>query len=182
MKYPLEGITILDFSQFLAGPLASLRLADLGARVIKVEIPATGDLCRSIYISDLELDGDSTLFHSINRNKESYAANLKDPDDLSKVKQLLTQADVMINNFRPGVIERIGLGYSTVSRLNPKIVFAEITGYGTEGPWRDLPGQDLLAQARSGLTWLTGEADDPPRTMGLLWPICLQGMAWCRAS
>ena len=167
MKLPLEGITIIDFSQFLAGPLASLRLADLGARVIKVEKPATGDLCRSIYISELELDGDSTLFHSINRNKESYAANLKDPDDLAKVKHLLTQADVMINNFRPGVIDRIGLDYKTVKSLNSKIVYAEITGYGTEGPWRNLPGQDLLAQARSGLTWLTGDANDPPRTMGL---------------
>ena len=167
MKLPLEGITVLDFSQFLAGPLASLRLADLGARVIKVEIPTTGDLSRSIYISDLQLDGDSTLFHSINRNKESYAANLKNPDELAKVKQLLTQADVMINNFRPGVIERLGLDYSTVSSLNSKIIFAEITGYGTEGPWCGLPGQDLLAQARSGLTWLTGEANDPPRAMGL---------------
>ncbi len=167
MTLPLKGITVLDFSQFLAGPLASLRLADLGARVIKIEKPDTGDLCRSIYISELELDGDSTLFHSINRNKESYAANLKDPDDLAKVKQLLTQVDVMINNFRPGVIQRIGLDYSTVKSLNPKIVYAEITGYGTEGPWRDLPGQDLLAQAKSGLTWLTGKADDPPRSMGL---------------
>ena len=167
MKLPLKGITVLDFSQFLAGPLASLRLADLGARVIKVERSGAGDLCRSVYISDLELDGDSTLFHSINRNKESYAADLKNPDDLAKVKQLLSQADVMINNFRPGVMDRLGLDYTKVRALNPKIVYAEITGYGTEGPWRDLPGQDLLAQARSGLTWLTGEANDPPRTMGL---------------
>ena len=120
MRLPLEGITVLDFSQFLAGPLASLRLADFGARVIKIERPGVGDLCRDLYISDLELDGDSTLFHSINRNKQSFAANLKDPDDLAKVKQLLGRADVMINNFRPGVMDRIGLDYETVRQLNPR--------------------------------------------------------------
>ena len=167
MRLPLEGVTVLDFSQFLSGPLAALRLADLGARVIKIERPGVGDLCRDLYISDLELDGDSTLFHSINRNKQSFAANLKDPDDLAKVKQLISRADVMISNFRPGVVERIGLDYHIVQQLNPKIVCGLITGYGTEGPWRDLPGQDLLAQARSGLTWLTGSASDPPRAMGL---------------
>src|SRR5438445_12093185 len=96
---PLEGLFVLDFSQFLAGPSAALRLADLGARVIKVERPGSGDLCRQLYISNLELDGDSTLFHSINRNKQSYAADLKKPEDLAKVKKLIAKADVMIQNF-----------------------------------------------------------------------------------
>src|SRR5579885_770343 len=99
---PLEGLLVLDFSQFLAGPSASLRMADLGARVIKIERPGQGDLCRHLYISNLELDGDSTLFHSINRNKQSYAADLKKPEDLARVRKMLAGVDVMIQNFRPG--------------------------------------------------------------------------------
>src|SRR5579875_2350340 len=108
---PLEGLLIVDLSQFLSGPSASLRMADMGARVIKIERPGTGDLCRQLYISNLSLDGDSTLFHSINRNKESFAADLKNPADLAQVRALLLRADVMLQNFRPGVIERAGLGY-----------------------------------------------------------------------
>src|ERR687884_971157 len=92
---PLSGLLVLDFSQFLAGPSCSLRLADLGARVIKIERPNGGDLCRQLYISNLELDGDSTLFHSINRNKQSYAADLKNPTDMARVKQLIARADVL---------------------------------------------------------------------------------------
>ena len=159
---PLDGLLILDFSQFLAGPSAGLRLADLGARVIKVERPDGGDLCRQLYKSEFELDGDSTLFHSINRNKESMAANLKDPKDLAAVKVLIKKADVMIQNFRPGVIERLGLDYETVRALNPRLIYGQITGYGQVGPWRDKPGQDLLAQSLSGLPWLNGNADQPP--------------------
>src|ERR687892_2501972 len=97
---PLAGLLVLDLSQFLAGPSAALRLADLGARVIKIERPVTGDLCRQLYISNLELDGDSTLFHSINRNKQSFAADLKDPTDVARVRQLVARADVLIQNFR----------------------------------------------------------------------------------
>jgi crotonobetainyl-CoA:carnitine CoA-transferase CaiB-like acyl-CoA transferase len=164
---PLAGLLVLDFSQFLAGPSAALRLADLGARVIKVERPGVGDLCRQLYISNLELDGDSTLFHSINRNKQSYAADLKNPDDLTKVKQLIGRADVMIQNFRPGVMEKIGLHYDAVKQLNPRLVYATVTGYGTQGPWVGKPGQDLLTQALSGLTWLTGDASQGPVPMGL---------------
>ena len=152
---------------FLAGPSAALRLADLGARVIKVERPDGGDLCRQLYISELELDGESTLFHSINRNKESYAANLKDQADLEQVKQLITQADVLIQNFRPGVMKRLGLDYDTVKAINPRIVYGEITGYGNDGPWVNKPGQDLLLQSISGLVWLNGDADRPPTPFGL---------------
>ena len=164
---PLEGITVLDFSQFLAGPSAAMRLADLGARVIKVERPKTGDICRQLYISNLEVEGESTLFHSINRNKDGYAANLKDENDLIKVRKLISKADVMIENFRPGVMERLGLSYEQVKTLNPKLVYATVTGYGSEGPWTKKPGQDLLAQSMSGLTWLTGNKEDPPTPMGL---------------
>jgi crotonobetainyl-CoA:carnitine CoA-transferase CaiB-like acyl-CoA transferase len=164
---PLEGITVLDFSLFLAGPLAALRLADLGARVIKIERPDGGELGRQLYISNLKLDDDSTLFHSINRNKQSFAANLKDPAQLAQVKHLVAKADVLIQNFRPGVMDRLGLDYDHVRTLNPRLVYASVTGYGTEGPWRDKPGQDLLAQSLSGITWLTGNGDGPPTPMGL---------------
>ena len=164
---PLSGLLIVDFSQFLAGPSASLRMADLGARVIKIERPGSGDLCRQLYISNLSLDGDSTLFHSINRNKQSFAADLKNPEDLARVRKLLTRADVMIQNFRPGVIEKIGLGYDAVREINPRLVYGEVTGYGNAGPWRDKPGQDLLVQSLSGLPYLNGDAAQPPVPFGL---------------
>jgi crotonobetainyl-CoA:carnitine CoA-transferase CaiB-like acyl-CoA transferase len=142
---PLAGLLVLDFSQFLAGPGATLRLADMGATVIKIERPVTGDLCRQLYISDLEIDGDSTLFHTINRNKRSYAADLKSSGDLRAIRHLITKADVMVENFRPGVMRRIGLDYEVVRALNPRLVYGSVTGYGPEGPWVDFPGQDLLA-------------------------------------
>ncbi len=164
---PLNGLTVLDFSQFLSGPLCSLKLADLGARVIKVERPNVGDLCRHLYISDTDIDGDNSLFHAINRNKESITADLRNLDDKARIVELIKTADVMIQNFRPGVIERHGLGYDEVKKINPKIIYGSISGYGEDGPWKDLPGQDLLAQARSGLLWLTGNKDDAPMPMGL---------------
>ena len=164
---PLAGLVVLDFSQFLAGPSAALRLADLGARVIKIERPGTGELGRHLYISNLELDGDSTLFHSINRNKESFGADLKNPADFDQVRGLIAQSNVMIQNFRPGVIERIGLGYDEVREINPRLVYGSITGYGKSGPWRDKPGQDLLAQSLSGITWLSGNEGEGPVPFGL---------------
>ena len=166
MSRPLEGLTGLEFSQFLSGPYAGLRLSDLGARVIKIERPEVGDLCRTLYISDTDLEGDSTLFHAINRNKESFAANLKDPKDLDLVKKLITKADIITQNFRPGVIEKIGLDYESVKKINSKIVYGSISGYGSEGPWKDLPGQDLLAQSRTGLVWLNGNGGEAPTPMG----------------
>jgi crotonobetainyl-CoA:carnitine CoA-transferase CaiB-like acyl-CoA transferase len=163
----LSGITVLDMSQFLAGPMAALRLGDLGARVIKIERPDGGDLCRRLYLSDTEIGGDSTLFHAINRGKESFAGNMKDPEDLKTIHALIAGADVIIQNFRPGVIERLGLDYDSVKAINPRIVYGSITGYGAADEWRALPGQDLLAQARSGAMWLNGEADDGPVPFGL---------------
>jgi CoA:oxalate CoA-transferase len=164
---PLDGILVLDFSQFLSGPSAALRLADLGARVIKIERSGTGDICRTLYISNMELDGDSTLFHAINRNKESFAVDLKQPDELEIVKTLIRKADVLIENFRPGVMQRLGLGYKRVHEINPALIYGEITGYGHEGPWRDRPGQDLLVQSLTGLACLNGDADQPPMPFGL---------------
>ena len=163
----LDDIVVMDFSQFLSGPSAGLRLADMGARVIKVERKGSGDICRELYVSDVLIEGESTIFHAINRNKESFAADLKDGDDLELVKELLKEADVLLHNFRPGVMERLGLGYETVKELNPSIVYAEISGYGTEGPWKELPGQDLLLQSVSGLAWLSNDNHSLPTPMGV---------------
>jgi len=164
---PLEGLVVLDFAQFLAAPWAAMRLADLGARVIKIERTGAGDASRKLILSNLVVDGDSTVFHSMNRNKDSYAVNLKDPADLKKVKKLIAQADVLIENFRPGTMERLGLGYEQAKAFNSKLIYASVTGYGKEGPWKDKPGQDLLIQALSGLGWLNGNADQPPMPFGL---------------
>ncbi|MDB6107669.1 MAG: L-carnitine dehydratase/bile acid-inducible protein [Gammaproteobacteria bacterium] len=164
---PLHGLLVLDFSQFLAGPSCALRLADLGAEVIKIERPQGGDLARSLYLADQTFAGDSALFHTINRNKRSFSADLKNPTDLERVKALVRRADVMVHNFRPGVMDRLGLGYDTVSALNPRLVYAAITGYGSRGPWRGKPGQDLLVQAMSGLAWLTGDAGQGPVPFGV---------------
>lgn len=167
MNKPLEGLLVLEFCQFLAGPSAGLKLADLGARVIKIERPNTGDACRQLSIKNLFVDEDSLLFHTINRNKESYAADLKNPEDLEKLKKLIRKADVMTHNFRPGVMEKIGLDYENVQQINPKIIYGLVTGYGNEGPWRNKPGQDLLVQSVSGLTFLSGLDTDGPVPFGL---------------
>ncbi|MBJ7880140.1 CaiB/BaiF CoA transferase family protein [Gelidibacter salicanalis] len=166
MKLPLEGILVLEFAQFMAGPSAGLRLADLGARVIKIERPVHGEAGRGIALKNLFLDGSSLVFHTVNRNKESYTADLKNPEDLRRVKKLIEQADVMTHNFRPGVMEKIGLDYKTVQNINPKLIYATVTGYGTEGEWVKKPGQDLLIQSMSGFAKLTGNKDDNPVPVG----------------
>lgn len=173
----LDGITVIDMCQFLSGPYASLRLQDLGARVIKIERPDGGDLSRRLYLSDTEIGGDSTIFHAINRSKESLALDLKKQEDVAALKKLISQADVVLQNFRPGVIERLGLDYEAIKAINPGIVYASITGYGSEGPWVDRPGQDLLAQARSGVMWLNGDEDQGPVPFGLAIADMLAGAA-----
>jgi CoA:oxalate CoA-transferase len=164
---PLEDYLVIDFSQFLSGPSASLRLADLGARVIKVERTGIGDICRTLYTSNLIMNGESSVFHAINRNKESLEMDLKKEEDCEIVRELLRKADVMIHNFRPGVMERLGFDYETVKNINPSIIYGEISGYGTLGNWKSKPGQDLLLQSVTGLTSLTGNADSGPVAMGL---------------
>lgn len=166
-QLPLHGLTVLEFSQYLSGPSAGLRLADLGARVIKIERPVTGDACRRLSIKNLWIDGDSLLFHTINRNKESYTSDLKTPEDRVILRKLIAQADVLTHNFRPGVMEAAGLGYPAVRALNPRIVYGAISGYGNEGPWKNRPGQDLLLQSMSGLAYMTGNETDHPMPFGL---------------
>ncbi len=173
---PLAGLVVVDMSQFLSGPYCSLRLLDLGARVIKIERPGGGDLSRGLYLSDDE-SGDSTIFHAINRSKESLAVDLKNERDMNALRRLISKADVLIQNFRPGVIERLGLDYRAASKLNPRLVYCSISGYGEEGPWVSRPGQDLLAQSRSGVMWLNGDEGQGPVPFGLAIGDMLAGAA-----
>lgn len=167
MIKPLEGLLVLEFSQFMAAPTAGLRLADLGARVIKIERPVKGEAGRQIAIRNIFVNGDSLVFHTINRNKESYAADLKNPEDLNRIKKLIQQADVITHNFRPGVMEKIGLDYESVKAINPRVIYGVVTGYGNKGPWALRPGQDLLIQSLSGLAYLSDTNDAGPVPFGL---------------
>jgi crotonobetainyl-CoA:carnitine CoA-transferase CaiB-like acyl-CoA transferase len=142
-------------------------MADMGARVIKIERPVIGDICRHLYVSDAVINGESSIFHAINRNKESFQADIKKPEDLQRIKKLIRYADVIIHNFRPGVMERIGLSYNETKKLNSEIIYANINGYGVKGEWRDMPGQDLLLQAVTGITFLSGNNGDGPIPMGV---------------
>ena len=164
---PLENMIVLDFSQYLAGPSAALRLADMGARVIKIERPGSGDGSRQMKLHNLDSMGDSVLFQTINRNKQSFCADLKSPEDMNMVKKLIRRSDVMIENFRPGVMKKIGLDYETVKSINPRMVYGTVTGYGATGPWNKKPGQDLLVQSISGLAWLNGDDGQPPMPFAL---------------
>jgi CoA:oxalate CoA-transferase len=167
MDLPLNGLVVLEFSQYLSGPSAGLRLADLGARVIKIERPGTGDAGRKLAIKNLWVDDSSLLFHTINRNKESFAADLKNEEDVAVLKKLIARADVLIHNFRPGVMEKNGFGYDAVKSMNPKMIYAEISGYGKKGPWKNKPGQDLLLQSVTGLAFTTGNDSNGPVPFGI---------------
>lgn len=167
MNKPLDGLLVIDFTQFLSGPSATLRLHDLGARIIKIEHFEHGDITRSLYAPQLNIGSDSAFFQAINRGKESLAADLKNEDDLTLIRSIIAKADILVHNFRPSVMDRLGLGYTNAKALNPSIIYAEISGYGTQGPWRDKPGQDLLLQAVSGLAGLSGQNSDGPLPMGL---------------
>ncbi len=167
MNLPLSGLVVLEFSQYLSGPSAGLRLADLGARVIKIERPKGGDAGRKLAIKDLWVDDNSLLFHTINRNKESFTADLKNKDDLATIKKLIAKADVLIHNFRPEVMGKNGLDFKTVQEINPRLVYAEISGYGKKGPWKNKPGQDLLVQSLAGLAFTTGNGTNGPVPFGI---------------
>lgn len=164
---PLEGIKVLDFSQYMAGPSATLRLADLGARTVKVERPGKGDGCRDSRVPDCEIEGESPLFCAVNRNKDSIALDLKDEKNKGTLRSLLKEADVAVFSFRPGTAERLGLSYEQIKEINPRIIYGEVSGYGSAGPWSSKPGQDLLAQCISGLPYLNGNEGDAPTPLGL---------------
>jgi crotonobetainyl-CoA:carnitine CoA-transferase CaiB-like acyl-CoA transferase len=160
---PLDGLLIADFSRILAGPYATMLLADLGAQVIKVESPA-GDDTRT-WMPPVR-DGVSTYYLGINRNKRSIALDLRNPDDVAIARKLAARADVMIENFRPGGLKRFGLDYDTVAAANEKIVYASISGFGA-GKGANYPGYDLMVQAISGLMSLTGDPDGSPYRAGI---------------
>ncbi|MGM9471367.1 CaiB/BaiF CoA transferase family protein [Pseudarthrobacter sp. YS3] len=160
---PLAGVVIADFSRVLAGPYATMLLADMGATVIKVEGP-DGDDTRT-YMPPVR-DGEATFFLAVNRNKHSIALDLKDPQDLDVAHSLIRSADVLIENFKPGSMARLGLDYASVAELNPDIIYASITGFGTGGG-AHIPGYDLLVQAASGMMSLTGDQDTQPYRAGI---------------
>lgn len=158
---PLEGIKVLDFTIAMAGPLAAQRLGDMGAEVIKVEA-FTGDLARAFFLQDCRLDDDSTSYLALNRNKKSLAINLKKEEGKQIIYDLVKDMDVFFQNFRPGVVERLGISYEDIIRINPGIVYVSISGYGDEGPLKGVPGQDLLVQSFSGVTYSAGVKDSMP--------------------
>jgi crotonobetainyl-CoA:carnitine CoA-transferase CaiB-like acyl-CoA transferase len=162
---PLAGITILDLTRVLSGPFCTMLLADMGARVIKVEQPGRGDETRSW--GPPFSGGESTYFLSINRNKESITLNLKAALAREALDRLLAQTDVLVENFRPGTLDRLGLGYATLQAQHPRLIYASISGYGQTGPLRDRAGYDAVMQAEAGLMSITGDADGPPFRLGV---------------
>ncbi|MGY4573676.1 CoA transferase [Bradyrhizobium sp. USDA 3256] len=162
-KGPLEGITVLDFSRVLAGPYCTMVLADLGARVIKVEKFGTGDDTRAFgpFVA-----GESAYFMCFNRGKESIVLDIKSPRDRELLELLLDRADVVVENFRPGVMDRLGYGAERLAKTHPHIVYASISGFGHSGPFSDLPGYDMVVQAMGGVMSLTGWPDGPPSRVG----------------
>ncbi|MGH3144742.1 MAG: CaiB/BaiF CoA transferase family protein, partial [Rubrobacter sp.] len=159
---PLEGVKVIDFTQMMAGPWGTQMLADLGAEVVKIERPGTGEWERGLESMGELLAGDSPFFHAMNRNKKSLTLDLKHPEAKEIVYRLVEEADVVAENFRPGVLDRLGYGYEKLSETNPGIVYLSSSGYGGSGPYLGRPGQDLLIQGMSGMLAHTGRGDDLP--------------------
>jgi crotonobetainyl-CoA:carnitine CoA-transferase CaiB-like acyl-CoA transferase len=162
---PLDDLTVLDLTRALAGPYCTMMLADLGARVIKIETPAGGDDTRGWGPPFLE--GESAYFLSINRNKQSLALNLKDPRGRDVLLRLLHRADVLVENFRPGAMDRLGLGYATIHEVVPRLVYCSISGFGQDGPYRERAAYDLIVQGMGGIMGITGEPDGAPMRVGV---------------
>ena len=164
-RLPLQGITVIDFSQILAGPFCTMLLADMGADVIKIEKPNGGDDTRRYGPPFIE--GESAAFLTLNRNKRSIVLDLKAEQGIAIARRMLQDADVMIHNFRPGVVDRMGLAYDDVSALNPAIVYCTVSGFGTTGPYSSRAGFDLVAQGMSGLMSINGFPGAPPAKVGV---------------
>jgi crotonobetainyl-CoA:carnitine CoA-transferase CaiB-like acyl-CoA transferase len=160
---PLKGVRVLDLTRVLAGPYCAMLLGDMGAEVIKVEEPGKGDDTRGW---PPFAGGESTYFMSVNRNKKSITLNLKAPEGRDLLKKLARKSDVLLENFRTGTMEKLGLGYATLARLNPRLVYCAISGFGESGPESHRGGYDLIVQAESGVMDLTGFADGPPVKVG----------------
>ena len=161
---PLDGIRVVDLSRVVSGPYCTMTLADMGADVIKIEEPGRGDESRAF--GPPFLGGESPYFLSINRNKRSCTVNLKCDDGRAILERLVARADVLVQNFRPGAVERLGLDYDSLAPRNPRLVYCSISGFGDTGPDAARPGYDLIVQGESGLMDLTGEPDGPPTRIG----------------
>ena len=161
---PLAGLKVLDMTQFLSGPFGSMVLGDLGAEVIKIE-PRTGELSRAIpphFVAE-----DSVYYLSVNRNKKNMVVDLKKQEGIEVIKNLVTSCDIVIENFRPGVLERLGISHNKLSELKPSIIWCSVTGFGQDGPWRDWPAYDMMIQALSGGMSLTGPTEGPSVRAGI---------------
>ena len=161
---PLEDLFVVDLSRILSGPVCTMLMADMGAKVIKVEPPPLGDDSRQW--GPPFIGGISTYFLSVNRNKKSLGLNLKSAEGQRILWKLIERADVLLENFRPGVLDKLGFGYDAVSKTNPRMVYCSISGFGQTGPYRDRPGYDVIAQGESGMMDLTGFPDGPPAKLG----------------
>jgi crotonobetainyl-CoA:carnitine CoA-transferase CaiB-like acyl-CoA transferase len=166
MAMALEGVRVLDFTQMMMGPWATQFLGDMGAEVVKVERPGSGEWERGLRAMGELLGGQSPFFLAMNRNKRSLTLNLKHPRAREVVLRLAGTCDLVTENFRPGVLDRLGMGYEDLRAVNPSLVYVAGTGFGPDGPYADRPGQDLLVQAMSGLAAYGGRRDDPPTPSG----------------
>src|SRR5215469_5553437 len=158
---PLRGVRVLDLTRAVTGPFCTMLLADLGARVTKIEEPVTGDETRHW---GPFTNGESTYFLALNRNKESVVLDLKQPDDSAALRKLVAECDVLVQNFRPGVAERLGIDYPSLSETNPGLIYASISGFGLSGPDRHRPGYDLIVQAMSGMMLASGSEGQPAKS------------------
>jgi len=165
MSQVLKGIKVLDLTRALAGPYCTMLLADYGAEVIKVELPGTGDDTRGWGPPFVE--GESAYFMSINRNKKSLTLDMKNTKSKDILERMIKQSDIIVENFRPGAADRLGLGYEQVKKINPKIIYCSISGFGQDGPYRELPGFDQTLQGMGGMMSITGEPDGPPMKVGV---------------
>ena len=164
MSGPLEGIRVVDLTRILAGPYCTMMLGDMGAEIIKVENPDGGDDTRSW--GPPFLNGVSTYFISINRNKKSLTLNLKDERGKELLRDLIRKSDIMVENFRPGTLDKLGFSWEEIHRLNPAMIFASLSGFGQTGPRKSEPGFDVVIQGEGGLMSITGEPDGPPNKVG----------------
>jgi CoA:oxalate CoA-transferase len=160
---PLENVVVIDLTRILSGPFCTMLLADFGARVIKIEPPGYGDESRLL---GPHINSESTFFMSVNRGKQSMTLNLKTEEGRALLKELIKRADILVENYRPGTMKKWGLGYEDVRNLNPKLIYASISGFGQSGPYMKLPAYDIVVQGMSGIMSITGQQDGPPTRVG----------------
>ncbi|MBI2217799.1 MAG: CoA transferase [Candidatus Rokubacteria bacterium] len=165
MRKPLEGLRVIDVTQAMAGPFCTMNLADMGAEVIKLEPPGEGEPTRREDV--VQKNGVSGSFLAVNRGKKSLTVDLKTPEGVEIVKRLARRADVLVQNYRPGVVQRLGIGYDDLAHVNPGLIYCSVSGFGTTGPYAGRGGYDLIAQGMSGIISVTGEEDGPPAKAGI---------------